>query len=140
MVTQSYKPAERGAEQILGHRQASVLEYLWNHGPQTPGDLHQALVAQAAVAYTTIHTELGRLVKKGFVKKGRGDSVYAAALTRDEFKSAMVAHVLAGLIDAHGAAAIHGFVDLVAADKDAYNELQRALKNKKIRRLHRYEG
>jgi len=131
MIRQPYKPAQRGAEQILGHRQASVLEYLWSHGPQTPGDLHQALAAQAAVAYTTIHTELGRLVKKGFVKKGRGDSIYAAALTRDQFRSAMVTHVLAGLIDAHGAAAIHGFVDLVAADKDAYNELRLALRGKK---------
>ncbi len=133
MSTQPYKPAERGAEQVLGHRQASILEYLWNHGPQTPGDLHQALAARAAVAYTTVHTELGRLVKKGFVRKGRGDSIYAATLTREQFKSAMVTHVLGGLIDAHGAAAIHGFVDLVAADKDAYNELRRALHDKQQR-------
>ena len=109
------------------------MELLWKHGQQSPAELHAALEAAENVAYTTVYTELSRLVKKGFVhKSGRNlDARYHAALPRDKFVQAMVTEVLEGLIGAHGAAAIHGFVDLVADDELALGELRKVLDNKK---------
>jgi predicted transcriptional regulator len=52
---------------------------------------------------------------------------YRAAVTREDVVSAVVAQTLGGLIDAHGAAAIHGFVDAVAGDARALAQLRRAL-------------
>jgi hypothetical protein len=45
-----------------------------------------------------------------------------------------VAPALGGLIAAHGAAAIHGFVDAVADDPSALVELRRLLKRKQCLR------
>lgn len=128
---QPFRAGERGVEQILGSRQSTIMEYLWAHGPQTPGELHRALERIDGVAYTTIHTELGRLVKKGFVRKQGSESRYGAVLTREQFLNATVNSVLQGLMLSNRSAAIHGFVDLVVDDQDAYDELQRALRKRK---------
>ncbi len=128
----SFRPAERGIEQILGGRQASIMHALWDHGAMTPGGLRAVLKAASPVAYTTIHTELMRLVKKGLVNKpSGGNAEYKASLAREAFARDTVTQVLRGLIQAHGAAAIHGFVNIVANDAEAYDELRRAVRRKK---------
>ncbi|MBC5810885.1 MAG: BlaI/MecI/CopY family transcriptional regulator [Candidatus Eremiobacteraeota bacterium] len=110
------------------------MEYLWENGPQRPGDLHAALSSVDGVAYTTIHTELTRLVKKGFLRKStRGDPRYAVVLSRENFTHAAVQSVLLGLMESHRAAAIHGFADLVSGDELAREELERALKERRRR-------
>jgi predicted transcriptional regulator len=52
---------------------------------------------------------------------------YRAAVTRDGVVSSIVAQTLGGLISAHGPAAVHGFVDAVANDAGALDELRRLL-------------
>ena len=71
----------------LGSRQASILEYLWAHGPQSVSELHRGLSAREDLAYTTVFTELSRMLKKGLVAKGNEggshlDMRYRAAVTR----------------------------------------------------------
>ena len=119
----------------LGTRQASILEYLWRHGPQSVSDLHRGLSAREELAYTTVFTELSRMLKKGLVAKGNDggshlDIRYRAALTREGVVATIVAQTLSGLISAHGAAAVHGFVDAVSQDVTALNELRRALNDR----------
>jgi len=109
--------AKKTAAQTLGPRQSTIMESLWADGPQTPVDLHRRLSANEDVAYTTIFTELSRLVAKRLVRK-RGRThlsvTYEAAMTREAYVSDNVAAVLGDLLAAHGSAVIHGFVDLVA--------------------------
>lgn len=117
---------------VLGSRQASVIEYLWKHGPQSVADLHRGLSAEGQLAYTTVFTELSRMLKKGLVAKANEggshlDVRYQAAVTREALVSAVVAETLGGLIAAHGPAAVHGFVDAVAEDSAALEELRRLL-------------
>ncbi len=116
----------------LGVRQASILEYLWAHGPLSVSELHRGLTAVEDLAYTTIFTELSRMLKKGLVAKNAAggshlDVRYRAALTREGVVSAFVTQTLSSLISAHGPAAIHGFVDAVAKDDGALDELRRVL-------------
>ncbi len=116
----------------LGARQASILEYLWAHGPQSVSDLHRGLSEREDLAYTTVFTELSRMLKKGLVVKGNAggshlDIRYRAALTREGVVSSFVAQTVGALISAHGSAAIHGFVDAVATDPSALEELRRQL-------------
>ncbi|MDQ2681597.1 MAG: BlaI/MecI/CopY family transcriptional regulator, partial [Candidatus Eremiobacteraeota bacterium] len=63
------------------------MEYLWKNGPQSPVELHESLSRDEALAYTTIHTELSRLLQKGFVvKNGRNlDTRYNSAMSREEY-------------------------------------------------------
>ncbi|GEM_PF-1005831 len=130
---QPFRPGERGLEQILGSRQSVIMEYLWQHGAQTPSELHRALQSVDGVAYTTIHTELGRLHKKGFVRKQGPESRYGAILTRDQFMNATVNTVLQGLMQSNRSAAIHGFVELVFDDEEAIDELKRVMQERKRR-------
>ncbi|GAC1571507.1 MAG: BlaI/MecI/CopY family transcriptional regulator [Candidatus Elarobacter sp.] len=124
------KKADLG--RALGTRQASILEYLWAHGPQSVAELHRGLAAREDLAYTTVFTELSRMLKKGLVAKGNEggshlDIRYRAALTREGVVSSIVAQTLGSLISAHGPAAVHGFVDALARDADALDELRRLL-------------
>lgn len=116
----------------LGPRQASIIEYLWKNGPQSVSEMHRGLSARGDVAYTTVFTELGRMLKKGLVAKSNEggshlDVRYRAALTREDVVSSLVSQTLGGLIAAHGPAALHGFVDAVATDQAALDELRRLL-------------
>ncbi len=132
-TSRAFRPFERGLQQTFGRRESKIMEMLWKYGPQSPAELHAALDTADPVAYTTVYTELSRLVKKGFVhKSGRNlDARYQATLPRDTFVQRMVTEVLGGLIGAHGAAAIHGFVALVADDDIALDQLRKVLDNKK---------
>jgi predicted transcriptional regulator len=116
----------------LGVRQASILEYLWEHGPQSVASLHRGIATVDDVAYTTIFTELTRMLKKGLVAKGGAggshfDVRYQAAVTRERVIAEAVSRTLGALIGAHGPAAVHGFVDAVGNDPEALAELRRAL-------------
>ena len=124
------KKADLG--KALGTRQASILEYLWAHGPQSVSELHRGLSEREDLAYTTVFTELSRMLKKGLVAKGNEggshlDMRYRAALSREGVVSSVVAQTLGALISAHGPAAVHGFVDAVAHDPSALEELRRLL-------------
>ncbi len=131
------KAADLG--KALGSRQASILEYLWAHGPQSVSDLHRGLCEREDLAYTTVFTELSRMLKKGLVAKGNEggshlDMRYRAAQTREGVVSSIVAQTLGGLISAHGPAALHGFVNAVARDDGALDELRRLLNERSRKR------
>ncbi len=117
----AYRPKAKGSAQALGELQSRIMERLWAGGPDSLAEIHRALDAAAPVAYTTISTELSRMQAKGLVKKAgiNRDTRYAAALTREQFVERIVGDVVAGLLSAHGQAAIHGFVDAIADDEDA---------------------
>ena len=111
------------------------MESLWRRGPLSAVELHDALTTDQDWAYTTIHTELSRLLKKGLVLK-RGSNLetrYAARMTRDEYLKASVRQTLTDLIGTHGSAAVHGFVELVEDDDDALDALRRAMRQRRKR-------
>jgi BlaI family transcriptional regulator, penicillinase repressor len=117
---------------VLGSRQASILEYLWKHGPQSVADLHRGLARLEDLAYTTVFTELTRMLHKHLVVKSNEggthlDMRYHAAVTREDVVTAVVSETLGSLISAHGSAAVHGFVNAVAHDPASLEELRRVL-------------
>lgn len=105
------------------------MAYLWAHGPLSAVDLHSGLSDSEDLAYTTVHTELTRLLQKGLLRKcGRAlNTRYATTMTREDYLQATVRQTIADLIGSHGASAIHGFVELVAEDEASLVELQKAL-------------
>ena len=118
--------------QALGPLQTAVMESLWSFGHLSVAEIHDRLSERQAWAYTTIHTELTRLLKRGLVeKRGRNQETrYAAAVERDEYLQAIVRRVLADLIGTHGAAAVHGFVELAGEDEETFDALRRAVRKR----------
>jgi BlaI family transcriptional regulator, penicillinase repressor len=124
---------------VLGSRQASILEYLWQHGPQSVVDLHRGLARREELAYTTVFTELTRMLGKRLVAKSSDggthlDMRYRAAITREDLVASVVSDTLGTLIAAHGPAAVHGFINAVAHDRAALEELRRALSAQRKKR------
>jgi predicted transcriptional regulator len=126
-----FRPGAKGIEQVLGSLEAVIMEHLWKTGSQSIGELHETLGRKTSIAYTTVHTELARLVKKKLVvKRGRyAEATYAARVPRETFVNDLVRNVLRGLLDAHGPIAVHGFVDLIAEDDEARAALERRLQD-----------
>ena len=108
------------------------MERLWAAGSQSMGELHAFFERRSGHAYTTIHTELAKLVRKKLVtKRGTyGEAAYAARIPRERFVAELVRNVLKGLLDEHGPVAVHGFVDLVADDDDSRAALERRLRER----------
>lgn len=124
-----FRPQGKGVNQVLGELQTRVMERLWTEGAMSLSALHLALSRQSDVAYTTVATELTRLQRKRLVRKTGVylETRYSAAIEREKFIERFVGDVLAGLVDAHGRAAIHGFVDAIGDDDAALEETLRLI-------------
>ncbi len=109
------------------------MEHLWSNGPDSLAAIARDLDEQAAVAYTTISTELMRLQQKGLVKKTglHRETRYAASMSREQFVERIVGDVIGGLLDAHGQAAIHGFVEAIAGDDSALEATLQLLQDRR---------
>lgn len=130
MKNRPFRPDAKGIEQVLGPLEAAIMEHFWAKGPQALAEVHQALAGSRGIAYTTVHTELSRLIKKNLVVK-RGsyaDATYAAKVPRETFVDDVVRSVLRGLLDAHGPVAVHGFLDIIRDDDEARTTLERRLR------------
>ncbi len=118
----------------LGDLQAAIMEHLWSSGPSSVVQVHEALADNRKVAYTTVFTELGRLLKKGLVKKrGRHLEVrYEAAVGRSAYLTSIMRGVLSTLTPEHRESALHGFVDAVAGTgREGLAELERVMRQKR---------
>lgn len=129
----AYRPRAKGSAQALGALQSRLMEHLWSNGPDSLTAIARDLDAKAPVAYTTISTELTRLSEKGLVKKTgqHRETRYAASLSREQFVDRVVGDVISGLFDAHGQAAIHGFVEAIADDDAALETTMRLLRDRR---------
>jgi predicted transcriptional regulator len=131
----SYRPTGKGVNQVLGELQTRVMERLWSEGPVSLVALHRALAQRTDIAYTTVSTELMRLQTKGLVRKTGAylETRYAATVTREAFVERFVGDVLSGLVNAHGRAAIHGFVEAIGDDDEALRETLRLIEERRKR-------
>ncbi len=111
------------------------MERLWAEGPVSLANLHRALAEESTLAYTTVATELSRLVKKGFVVKSGAhlETRYAAAFDRASFVERFVGAVVGDLVGAHRAATIHGFVAAIANDDAALEQTLRLIHERRNR-------
>ncbi|MBP2019819.1 putative transcriptional regulator [Symbiobacterium terraclitae] len=70
----------------LGPLEADVMRLVWEKGEVQVDDVHQALLADREIAYTTVMTVMTRLTRKGLLtrrKHGRA-YLYRAARRREE--------------------------------------------------------
>lgn len=93
------------------------MDHLWQADePVTVRQVHDALLAQRALAYTTVMTVLRRLADKGLALQIRDDRAhrYAATHSHDELVAALMVDALGQVSDADGrhAALLH-FVEKV---------------------------
>ena len=113
----------------LGELEQAVMDRLWdNDGPQTVREVHNSLLADRELAYTTVMTVLQRLHCKDLVVQIRAGRAfrYAPSYGRDELVASLMVDVLDQVSDSGGRqAALMRFVGRVGADEA--DALRRAL-------------
>jgi predicted transcriptional regulator len=56
---------------LLGFRQAQIMQLFWTHGPTTVRELHTMLTADAPLSYNAVLTMCSRLHEKGLLERQR---------------------------------------------------------------------
>jgi predicted transcriptional regulator len=75
----------------------AILNLLWQLGPSTVRQVHEALVSDGSTRYTTTLKQLQVMAQKGLVKRNESQKshVYSAAIDESGIKR----HLVAGVID-----------------------------------------
>jgi len=113
----------------MGELEAAVMDVLWERGGWlTPGEVHERLVRQPPLAYTTIMTILVRLWQKGRLERQRDGRAfaYSPTQTKAEYAASRMGEVLVGVEDRSGALS-HFLTALEPGDRA---QLRRLLKGR----------
>jgi predicted transcriptional regulator len=90
------------ARLAMGELEANVMDVLWDNGGwHTPGEVHDVLAADRALAYTTVMTILVRLWQKGRLERQRDGRAFAyrPLQSREEHAAARMEEMLVAASD-----------------------------------------
>lgn len=133
-TAKNFRISKDGLGRILGSLEREVMEALWALGSATGKEVLEEITRKRKVAKTTVFTVLERLVKKGLVRKTRGESVYLfePLLSERELAGEVSKEVLKGVFDLWSTSTMASFVDLVAEeDPEELERLSRLISSKK---------
>ena len=133
IALRGFRPDGRGTGRVLGELEAAVIEVLWAEPGLTVVDVEERLRRRREIAHTTVLTTLDRMHRKGYLtreKQGRA-FVYSPAYSRQEFEQRMAQEVLGALIGTFAEPALSTFVDLVAEDAGALDQLEQLIREKR---------
>lgn len=120
---------------MLGALEAAVIEILWARGALTVVEVETALRRQREIAHTTVSTTLDRMYRKGYLtREKRGKAfLYSPRYSPEQFHHEMAQEVVGALLGQFTEPAISAFVDLVAQDPGALDQLERLIDEKRRR-------
>lgn len=131
-----FKPSKKGLGKVLGHLEAAVMEIMWQQGEASVRDVHEILLRDREIAYTTMMTIMSRLADKNILQKEKKGLayIYRPACTRDEFARNVVTEVIDGLLEDYAEVAFSHFVSrLWAEDEGKILELERIIQERQRR-------
>lgn len=131
-------PNRTGLGKVLGDLELSVMERIWDWPgsyPVTVKEVHEALTAERPLAYTSVLSTMGNLVKKSClrVEKSTFAHRYWPLGTRAQYEEQVLGHVIGRFVKDFSAPAIQHLVGSLEAEDPAlldalYAELQRRRK------------
>ena len=109
---------DKGLQQVLGHLEKDLLNYLWKNGEATGRQIFDAVSMKRKNAYHTILTVLNRMVKKGLLSKGKKAGVFhfSAALGREEFEHLACQQAIKSALSISHSNSISAIVNLLSQD------------------------
>lgn len=129
-----FRPSKPGLGKTLGASERLILEALWEKGALTGRGIYEEVSRSKELAYTTVLTVVGRMVKKGSVKrrKAYGIYVFEPALPRPEFERQVASTVIKGIVDISPANALAAFVDTISEwDDTKLDEIMRLIEKRR---------
>ena len=126
-MIQSFKLDQRGWARVFGELEARIMEAVWELGSATVQDVCDRLGSDQN--YKTVMTVMNRLVEKNILLRRRDSRafVYEAAASREAFEQDVSRHVVEGLLQDFGPAAIAQFLAVMDASPDSLAALRRLI-------------
>ena len=96
METPAMKGTRRRSLTPLGETEMEVLHHVWELGRATVADVHERILRERKVAYTTVMTVMKKLSEKGFLRFDREGAsyVYSAARSPDDVRGGLLEALL----------------------------------------------
>jgi predicted transcriptional regulator len=129
-----FRPSKAGLGKMFGSAELSVLEVLWEKGALTGREIYEEVRLSKELAYTTVLTVVGRMVKKGSIKRKKSDSMYMyePALKKPEFERQAASVVIKGIIAMSPSHAVSAFVDVLSQyDARKLDEIMKIIEEKR---------
>jgi len=119
---------------MFGSTELPVLEALWEKGALTGREIYEEVRRSKELAYTTVLTTVGRMLKKGSIRRKKRDGIYIyePAWTKLEFKRQAASAVIRGIVEVSPLHAVSAFVDILSLrDADKLDEIMKIIEEKR---------
>jgi predicted transcriptional regulator len=133
IALRGFRPGASGTGRVLGELESAVIEILWVEPRLSVVEVETRLKATREIAHTTVLTTLDRMHRKGYLSREKEGKafLYAPAYSREEFELSMAREVLGALVGNFTEPALSAFVDLVADDEGALDQLEELIRAKR---------
>lgn len=134
VMVSDFKPGKDGLKQVLGDLEAEIMELLWQRGQATVREVHEKLLAERELAYTTVMTVMSRLAEKDLlVREQQGQAyIYRPKLQRERFVEGIVKEVMDALLGSFGEQAYSHLVSkLSEADDERLSKLESLIQQRR---------
>ena len=117
----------------LGNLQLKILKLLWDRREATVADLHQSLLAEADLAYTTIATMLRKMEDRGLVRhRAEGRTfVYQAVVEADAVTRNLATDFLDRLFEGSLSAMVNHLLSHREVTRDELAKIEQLIADRK---------
>jgi predicted transcriptional regulator len=108
-----------------------ILQILWESGPQTVRDVHNALKGRSDVGYTTVLKFLQIMTEKGLVRRDTSERahVYEAAVEENDVQRSMVTELLDRAFGGSATKLVLSALSAKRSSPDELAQIQRLLRD-----------
>ncbi len=130
-VTEAAKTTRRRSLTPLGETEMEVLHHVWELGNATVADVHERILRERKVAYTTVMTVMKKLSEKGFLRFDRDGAsyVYSAARSPDDVREGLLRALLEKVFQGSSAALVQTLVRREDISPEEHEEIRRMVEN-----------
>ena len=117
----------------LGALQLKILKHLWEHSEATVSDVHSAIGAPQALAYTTIATMMRKMEARGLVSHrvdGRA-FIYKADVSSNEVTGSIAHDILDRVFQGSVTAMLSHLLTTREVSQDEIKDLEKLIQQKK---------
>jgi predicted transcriptional regulator len=117
----------------LGETEMEILHHIWELDSASVSDVHERILIDRKVAYTTVMTVMKNLAEKGYLrfeKQGMA-YVYSAAIPPDRVKQSLIGNLVKKVFDGSPAALLQTLVSSEQISDSERSELLELIRNMK---------
>jgi len=113
----------------LGESEMELLQLVWEAGPSSVSEIHERVLLERKVAYTTVMSQLRKLADKGFLEfeKEGNAYIYCAARRPQEVRHSVLSSILDKVFKGSALELVESLVKNESLTSDDYAELRRLI-------------